>query len=82
MAEKCRKGIASALRDLYDDFAIIKNDKYGSPRNFDLLTTSWYLNHSDNPNVAADKHYRFYALRDIKEGEELTVNYRTYSETP
>jgi len=74
--------IPKSLRDLYDDFCIIKGDKYGCPEHFDMLTTSWYLNHSNNPNVAVDDGYRFYALRDIEEGEELTVDYRTYSDEP
>jgi SET domain-containing protein len=40
------------------------------------------LNDSRKANVAADKDYRFYALRDIKAGEELTSDYRTYSNQP
>jgi len=74
--------LPNALKDLYEDFSVIKDDKYGCPESFDKLTTSWYLNHSDQPNVAADRHYKFHALRDIKTGEELTVDYRTYSEHP
>jgi uncharacterized protein len=74
--------LPSAIKEFYDDFAIIKGSKYGSPRHFDALTTSWYLNDSKHPNVAADRHYRFYALRDIEPGEELTVDYRTYSDLP
>jgi hypothetical protein len=71
-----------ALKELYDDFCIIKGDKYGCPKSFDALTISWYLNDSREPSVAADKEYRFYALRDIKAGEELTADYCTYSDTP
>jgi len=33
-----------------------------------------------NPNVAADSSLNFYAIRNIEEGEELTVDYGTYSE--
>jgi SET domain-containing protein len=44
-----------------------------------LLTLAWYLNHSDRPNVAADKNYNFYSIRRIKKGEELTADYDTYS---
>jgi hypothetical protein len=75
-------GLVKPLRELYDDFAVIKNNgkKYGCPRNFNLLTLSWYLNESKNPNVQCDNNYRFFASRDIKAGEELTVNYSTYSE--
>ena len=70
------------MRRLYEDFSIIKGDAYGSPLSFNKLTISWYLNHSETPNVAPDASYRFYALRDIGEGEELTTDYRTYSDAP
>ncbi len=70
-------------RKLYDDFSIIKRDKYGCPRNFNQLTMGWYLNESKTtPNVECRACYEFYALRDIREGEELTVDYSTFSEYP
>lgn len=68
------------LRKLYEDFGIKKHGKYGCPRSFNLLTPAWYLNHSKQPNVACNSNYDFYALRDINKGEELTVDYETYSE--
>jgi SET domain-containing protein len=70
------------LTRLYKDFAVIRGKKYGAPSHFDRLTTAWYLNHSKRPNVAVDKSYRFYALRFIRSGEELTVDYDTYSDQP
>jgi len=76
------EGLPEAVRELYEDFCIIKNGQYGCPRSFDALTPAWYLNHSDKPNMAADSETRFYALRNIRKGEELTVDYRTYSEMP
>jgi SET domain-containing protein len=73
-----------AIRKLYADFAVIKNGgtRYGCPRNFNVLTVGWYLNHSDSPDVGCDEEhdYDFYALRDIPAGEELTVDYTIYSE--
>jgi hypothetical protein len=51
------QNLPSPLGRLYKDFAIIKGKKYGAPRNFDRFTTAWYLNHSDKPNVAIDKHF-------------------------
>ena len=72
---------APALRKFYDDFSIRKGNAYGCPRNFNELTPAWYLNHSDLPNVRCDANYRFFALRDIEEGEELTVDYTTYSDS-
>jgi len=72
------------LKKLYDDFCIIKDNGklYGCPENFNQLTAAWYLNCSDTPNVVIDESYNFYAKFDIKEGEELTVDYNTFSEQP
>lgn len=76
------------IRILYDDFAVIKTDekdkktRYGCPLNFNRLTVSWYVNCSRDPNVRCDMDYNFFALRDIDRGEELTVDYSTYSEEP
>ena len=70
------------IRQLYDDFCVTKDkgDTYGCPRSFNLMTIAWYLNHSRTPNVGCDEDYTFFALRDIMTGEELTADYRTYSE--
>jgi uncharacterized protein len=70
------------LRRLYEDFCIIKNGKYGCPQNFNNLTMGWYLNDSSNPNVAMDEDYNLYAIRDIAEGEELTIDSSKFSEQP
>ena len=74
-----RKG---ELRRLYDDFSIIKGDIYGCPTSFNRLTPAWYMNESKKPNTRCDENYDFYALRDIHSGEELTVDYETFSDYP
>jgi len=79
--------IRGEIRKLYDDFPVIdKERRYGCPRNFNRLTMSWYLNEpksGDRPNVYCDPEgYDFFALRDIKPGEELTLKYEDYSELP
>lgn len=72
---------------LYDDFAVFKRDRqlYGCPTSFNRLTVSWYLNHpadGGQPNVRCDKRtYSFFTIRPVKEGEELTVEYETYSDS-
>ena len=70
------------LRKLYEDFAVLKDGRFGCPRNFNRLTMSWYLNESKQPNVRCVEGYDFEALRDIEEGEELTADYSAYSDEP
>jgi SET domain-containing protein len=74
---------------LYKDFSIIKDngETYGCPSSFNQLTVAWFLNKPrprKKPNVgcSGEPEYMFYALRDIAIGEELTVDYRTFSEEP
>jgi DNA-binding CsgD family transcriptional regulator len=70
------------LKKLYDDFAIIKDGWYGCPSNFNQLTTRWYLNNLDSPNVAVDDKYKMTALRDIEVGEELTIDSSKFRQQP
>jgi hypothetical protein len=72
------------IRNLYDDFAVLRDGRYGCPQNFNRLTMAWYLN-EPAPGTAANvgcvkETCDFFALRDIGRGEELTVDYRTYSD--
>lgn len=73
-----------SVQKLYEDFCILKTEKgrrkLGCPANFNNMNSSWYVNYSDKPNLAFDEENGFYTLRDIQEGEELTVDYDTYSE--
>lgn len=70
------------VKKLYEDFGVLKNGRFGCPSSFDLLTVAWYINHSKNPNVSCNPadNYNLIALRDIKVGEELTVDYTTYND--
>ena len=78
------------LKVLYDDFCVITPDKYLCPKSFNRLTVSWYVNEpndndpkeSTNVRCTGDPDYHFIASRDIKNGEELLVDYSTYSEYP
>jgi len=70
--------LPAELRRLYDDFAMRWGDRYGVPRHLDLLNVGWYINHSSTPNVEADEAAYFHTLRDIRKGEELTADYRTF----
>lgn len=77
------KELPKGPRQLYEDFGIPKfvNGRYAQwlvPRNFNSMSMAWYLNHSEKPNVKWDKEYNFFTTRKIKEGEELTIDYRNY----
>lgn len=49
------------------------------PADFGCMEVGWYLNHSDSPN-AHHQGYDFYALRDIMQGEEITIDYNSLEE--
>jgi SET domain-containing protein len=59
-----------------------ENDGYFDCPPFSLneIGVSYYLNHSKTPNMGEDGDGNFITLRDIAEGEELTVDYSTYGE--
>ncbi len=68
------------IRQMYIDFCPTVDGAYIAPPSLNLFTTSWYMNHSDKPNVAADRSMNFKAARLIRKGEELTVDYTKYSD--
>jgi SET domain-containing protein len=75
------QSLPAPLKKLYTDFAIQmeKGGEWVGPLCFDDMSTGWYVNHSKTPNINISKEYYYTALRDILVGEELTVDYDTYS---
>lgn len=62
---------------LYETYCIKTLGGWWCPLNFGRMSTAWYLNHSNKPNLASnDGGYTYYATRDIKSGEELTIDYK------
>jgi len=77
-----RADLSEAERSLYRDFGIRRGAEIGCPVNFHNLTPGWYLNEprdGDQANVRVDGEFNFFAVRDIAEGEELTVRYDQFS---
>ncbi len=71
------------VRRFYDDFCVLSNQKYGCPKGFNNLTIGWYINQpleDQEPNVVCNDEYDFFAAREICAGEELTVDYSTFSD--
>jgi SET domain-containing protein len=50
------------------------------PKYFNKLDIGNYLNHSEAPNIKHDKDKGYFALRDIKVGEEIFADYRELEE--
>jgi hypothetical protein len=79
------RGVQMEIRKLYNQFSVYnaKRRQFGCPTSFNRMTMSWYINspkNGDKPNVTCDAKYDFYALRNIRPGEELTVDYSTYND--
>jgi len=65
--------------EFFRQYCIDRSETLLCPKDFGCMEVGWYLNHSKTPN-AYHRNYNFYALRDIKAGEEITVNYNTLEE--
>ena len=81
----CRFVSAAAMRKLpprirrYVKMHSVKTaGGYDTAIDWHRMSVGWYLNHSDTPNVA-HRGFRYYALRNIKKGEELATNYDTFA---
>lgn len=72
--------LPAAIRQLYEDFGMVWGDRIGVPPTLNMLSVGWYVNHSGRPNVEAGEDGRFRALRRIRKGEELTADYRTFTD--
>jgi SET domain-containing protein len=72
------KHLSGQFKMLYRYYCVIKDNKYGCPRSFNTINPSWYINHSSKPNLQIDHSYRVYASKNIKKGQELTLDYSTF----
>lgn len=59
---------------------------YFCPQNFSTMEVSWFINHSNTPNVRLEftdtepSTVIHYAARDLKAGEELFIDYSEWDE--
>jgi len=81
--EKELKNLHPAVKKMVYDLLSLQKGKIWVP-DFGMngVDISFFVNSSKKPNLKAveDKNFRFITLREIKKGEELTVNYSTYDE--
>lgn len=69
-------------RNLIETYCLYDETHYFVPDyGFKLMDLALYLNHSSTPNIISiNEGEAFEALRDIREGEELLVDYGTIAE--
>ncbi len=62
---------------LVENYCLYDNDHYFVPEyGFKMIDLVIFLNHSDDPNIASiNDGEDFEALKDIREGEELLIDY-------
>lgn len=79
------KKISDAVKEMIKDFYVIQDGKfYCDARSLNEINISYFLNHSDTPNLDVDEideESVFTTNRDISIGEELTSNYSMYSDS-
>jgi SET domain-containing protein len=72
-----KKAEASPHNKLIKRFGIRVARGYWTPINFLRISVGWYMNHSETPNLQSDDgDVTYYALADIRPGEEVTMDYR------
>lgn len=65
---------------IFQQYCMSRGDKLICPKDFTTIPVGWYLNHSNSANTFRDDDYKWYASRDIKEGEEILINYNLLEE--
>ncbi|MDD5417678.1 MAG: SET domain-containing protein [Candidatus Nanoarchaeia archaeon] len=69
------------IKKLIDDFYVIEPEGvWISDAGLNGVDISFFVNHSKNPNLRRIESGDFITLREIKKGEELTVDYSTYDD--
>jgi SET domain-containing protein len=77
--EEIRK--SGDIPDELETFCLVQKDgNLLCPKHFNRLDIGNYLNHSDTPNLRYEKDKGYFALRDIKAGEEIFADYRELEE--
>jgi SET domain-containing protein len=56
-------------------FCLQTKDGFFAPDDFNYLSVPWYMNHSCSNNVGFDRKGNFITNRNIKNGEELVIDY-------
>jgi len=68
------------IMEMIDDYFVIEKDETINIPEYGLngMDMSFFVNHSDTPNLVTHEGRYFLTARKIKKGEELTVGYDAY----
>lgn len=58
-------------------YGVLDETGLHGPKNPHQMSIGWYIRHSDMPTARIDKEYDYFACRNIKAGEEITVDLHT-----
>ena len=76
-----KKAHSSPQVQLIKKFGIRTTGGYWAPTNFLRISVGWYMNHSETPNLTSDDgDVTYFAVKDIRPGEEITIDYRRMDE--
>jgi SET domain-containing protein len=67
-------------RSVIENLAVDFGEFWLCPKSFNRPPLYNYLNHSKDPNIGKLDLVTFYAIKDIKAGDELTLNYGALSD--
>ena len=76
------KKVSEEVQKLVVDFSPLQEGKYYLPRcGIARIDISFYVNHSKTPNCREEgEGIDFITTKEVKAGEELTVDYDTYND--
>lgn len=67
--------------EAFKKYCIYLNDEEClCPERFDRMEIRWYINHSHQPNIQKHSDKNIVTLRDIKQGEEILIDYNYLNE--
>jgi SET domain-containing protein len=74
------------IPEKFKGYCMSRGEDMVCPPDFGAMPIGWHLNHSieanaeKGPNNNPQRKYQWYASRDIKEGEEILINYNSLEE--
>lgn len=65
------------LRERLLVYGVLDDSGLHGPKDPNKMSIGWYIRHADVPTAVIDERYDYFAARDIKAGEEVTVDLHT-----